>query len=61
MARAIYEATITPAAENEPVLVSIPANDAAHARELIEAQFGPVIRWWSEPIPKQASSESFGR
>ena len=53
MDQAIYEATITPAAEDEPVVVSIPANDAAQARQLIEAQFGPVKRWWSEPNPKQ--------
>ena len=54
MAQTIYEATITPATEEEPVVVSIPANNAAHASQLIEAQFGPVKHWWSEPTPKQS-------
>jgi hypothetical protein len=53
MTQTIYEVTITPAAEDEPVVVSIPANDAAHAKELIEAQFGPVKHWWSAPTPKK--------
>ena len=57
MAQIIYEATITPAAEHEPFVVSIPSNDAAHARQLIEAQFGPVKHWWSEPIPKKLVGE----
>ena len=53
MIRRIYEAKITPAAGANPVVVSIPAHDRWHAKELIEQQFGPVKHWWSEPNPRQ--------
>ena len=49
MIRRIYEAKITAAAGANPVVVSIPAHDRWHAKELIEKQFGPVKHWWSEP------------
>ena len=52
MAQRIYEAQITPAAGDDPIAVSVPADDPEHARQLIEAQFGPVKHWWSQPIPK---------
>ena len=52
MAQSIYEAQITPAAGDDPVVVSVPADDPEQARRLIEAQFGPVKHWWSQPIPK---------
>jgi hypothetical protein len=52
MAQRIYEAKITPAAGDDPIVVSVPADDPEQATHLIEAQFGPVKQWWSRPIPK---------
>jgi DNA-binding FadR family transcriptional regulator len=52
MAQRIYGAKITPAAEHDPIVVSVPADDREQARQLIEAQIGPVKHWWSQAIPK---------
>jgi hypothetical protein len=52
VARRIYEAKITPAAAHDPIVVSVPADDPEQATQLIEAQFGPVKHWWSQPNPK---------
>jgi|HubBroStandDraft_6_1064221.scaffolds.fasta_scaffold04075_8 hypothetical protein len=52
MAQRIYEAKITPAAGDDPIVVSVPADDPEQAMQLIEAQLGPVKHWWSQPIPK---------
>jgi DNA-binding FadR family transcriptional regulator len=52
MAQRIYGAKITPAAEHDPIVVSVPADDQEQARQLIEAQIGPVKHWWSQAIPK---------
>jgi hypothetical protein len=52
MAQSIYEAKITPAVGDDPIVVSVPADDSMHARRLIEEQFGPIRHWWSEPTPK---------
>jgi hypothetical protein len=52
MAQRIYDAKITPAAGDDAIIVFVPADDPEQARQLIEAQFGPVKRWWSQPIPK---------
>jgi hypothetical protein len=52
MAQRIYEAKITPAVGDDAIVVSVPAEDREQATQLIEAQFGPVKHWWSQPIPK---------
>jgi hypothetical protein len=52
MAQRIYEAKITPAVGDDPIVVSVPADDSMHARRLIEEQFGPIRHWWSQPTPK---------
>jgi hypothetical protein len=52
VAQRIYEAKITPAAGDDPIVVSVPADDPEQATQIIEAQFGPVKLWWSQPIPK---------
>ena len=46
MAQRIDDAKITPAAGDDAIIVFVPADDPEQARQLIEAQFGPVKRWW---------------
>jgi hypothetical protein len=40
MTQRIYEAKITPAAGDDAIVVSLPADDPEQAMQLIEAQFG---------------------
>lgn len=49
MAQKQYKAKITPAAGGNPIEVVVPANDPFQARKIIEAQYGPVKVWWSNP------------
>jgi hypothetical protein len=55
MIQRTYEAKITPAHREDPVVVSLRAFDRLHAKELIEEKFGPVKKWWSEPNPNLLS------
>jgi hypothetical protein len=49
MAQKMFKAKITPAAGGSGVEVTVPANDSFQAKKMIEAQYGPVKAWWSNP------------
>jgi len=50
MKQNMYEAKITPAVGGNAIVVSVPASDPFQAKKLIEAQYGPIKGWWSQPI-----------
>jgi hypothetical protein len=49
MAQNMYEAKIIPAVGGNYIVVTVPASDIFQAKRIIEAQYGPVKNWWSQP------------
>jgi hypothetical protein len=49
VAQKMFKAKITPATGGSGVEVTVPANDYFQAKKMIEAQYGPIKTWWSNP------------
>lgn len=53
MAQGTYEAKVSSEKAGKANTVSVSAKDNFEAKRLIEAQYGPVTMWWTQPHLKK--------